>query len=98
MNVDRTETRRVLLAELDRHVQAGREVLCLTWRDAGWTSDDEAEQALAARLCPACPALGPCGAYGLAWPKEQGVYGARTEHERRAALARPTTEPTEKVA
>src|SRR5665647_1601550 len=64
IGADRTEARRVLLAELDRHVQAGREVPCLTWPLAGWTSDDDAEQALAARLCPACPALGPCDDYG----------------------------------
>lgn len=91
-SVDRTEARRILLAELDRHVQAGREVPCLTWRDAGWTSEDDAEQALAARLCPACPAVGACRAYGSAWPKEAGVLGAVLEHERRAGLARPSTD------
>jgi len=97
MNAERTEARRVLLAELDRHTNAGRAIPCRVWQLAGWTSDDEAEQALAARLCPACPALGPCDDYGVAWPKEQGVYGASTEHERRPSLGRPrkTTETAE---
>jgi len=96
-DVDRAGARRALLDLLDRHTIAGRVIPCLTGPLAGWTSDDEAEQALAARLCPACPAVGPCGEYGAAFPLEFGVYSAKTYTERRPRSGRPrkTTETTE---
>ena len=91
-DTDRTEARRALLAELDRHTQAGRAIPCLTWPLAGWTSEDVEEQALAARLCPGCPAVEPCRTYGLAFPLEFGTYGSMTNHERRARPGPPKTE------
>jgi hypothetical protein len=58
---------------------------------AGWTSEDPREQAIAATACQACPVLEQCRAYGLNHPKESGVYGGITEHERvRLARARQT--------
>ena len=95
---DRTEARRVLLAELDRHTNAGRVIPCRVWPLAGWTSEDVEEQALAARLCPACPASGSCGEYGIAFPHEFGVYGAMTDHDRRPRLGRPKTNAKEVAA
>jgi hypothetical protein len=91
-DVDRAEARRVLLDVLDAHTHAGRAIPCRLWQLAGWTADDVAEQDLAARLCPACPALEPCRDYGLAHPLEPGVYGALTDHERRPHPGRPKTE------
>jgi len=91
-DADRAGARRALLDVLDAHTQAGRAIPCRVWPLAGWTSEDVAEQALAARLCPACPAVEPCRTYGLAFPKEQGVYGALTEQERRPRSGRPKTE------
>ena len=100
-DADRTGARRALLAHLAAHVDAGRPVPCLSvpGPDRGaWTSDDAGEQALAARACEPCAALTECREYGQQYPKEAGTYGGRTEHERRPALGRPRTEPTEKVA
>jgi len=92
-DVDRTEARRVLLAELDRHTNAGRVIPCRVWQLAGWTSEDVEEQQLAASLCHRCPALEPCRTYGLAFPLEHGVYGSMTDHERRPRLgSRPKTD------
>ena len=88
---DRTAARRVLLEHLAHLADNGRMAPCLRWPDAGWTSEDVEEQALAARLCLTCPAVEPCRTYGLAYPQEFGVYGAVTEHERRPALGRPAT-------
>ena len=48
-----------------------------------WTSDDPAEQAVAARACRPCPLVQPCRSYGLAWPREMGVYGALTHTDRK---------------
>src|SRR5665647_3231188 len=96
-DADRAGARRALLDVLDAHTQAGRAIPCRVWPLAGWTSEDVEEQALAARLCPPCPALGSCGEYGDAFPLEFGVYSAKTNHERRPTLGRPrkTTEAAE---
>ena len=74
----RAGARRALLDVLDAHTQAGRAIPCRVWPLAGWTSEDVEEQALAARLCPPCPAVELCRTYGLAFPHEFGVYGAMT--------------------
>jgi len=88
---DRAGARRALLDVLDAHTQAGRAIPCRVWPLAGWTSEDVEEQALAARLCPGCPAVELCRAYGDAFPLEFGVYGGRTDHDRRPRLGRPET-------
>ena len=94
---DRTAARRVLLEHLAHLADNGHMAPCLRCPDAGWTAEDVEEQALAASLCLACPAVELCRTYGLAFPKEQGVYGAMTDHDRRPALGRPrkTTEAAE---
>ena len=94
---DRAGARRALLDVLDAHTQAGRAIPCRVWPLAGWTSEDVEEQALAARLCPGCPAQLDGRAYGDAFPLEFGVYSAKTNHERRPTLGRPrkATETTE---
>jgi len=94
---DRTEARRVLLVHLAAHVDAGRPVPCLDVPGPGrgcWTSDDAGEQVLAARACEPCAALTECREYGAAYPTEAGVYGGRSEHDRRPTLGRPKTTKT----
>ena len=92
MNTDRTLARVELLAHLAHLADNGRMAPCLRWPDAGWTSEDVEEQQLAASLCHRCPAVEPCRTYGLEFPHEFGVYGAMTDHDRRPALGRPTTD------
>jgi hypothetical protein len=75
-------TRGELLEHLSTLARAGHVAPCLTWPEAGWTSDDPAMQRLAASLCGPCAALTACGEYGTANPLEYGVYGARTDSER----------------
>lgn len=79
-------TRAELLDHLDRLTDAGHPPPC--WRvpvaeRTPWTSDVPAEQALAARTCRGCPALAACAEYGREHPREVGVYGGRTEWDRR---------------
>lgn len=47
-----------------------------------WISDDSADQEFAAGHCQRCPVISACRDYGLAYPREQGVYGGLTEFER----------------
>lgn len=82
-------TRAALLAHLDTLAAGGHVAPCLTYPEAGWTSDDHAEQRVAASLCARCPALAPCRAYGLDDPDEYGVYGALTDPARHRTI--PTT-------
>lgn len=56
---------------------------------ACWISDDPADQEYAARRCVPCRAVPECQAYGLAHPKEEGVYGGLTYLERRPKVGRP---------
>ncbi|MCB2177570.1 MAG: WhiB family transcriptional regulator [Actinomycetales bacterium] len=88
MTADRHEARAELLAYLEQLADNGARVPCreVPVPERGiWTSDDHEAQDLAARLCVGCAGVIACQAYGLAWPKEAGVYGAMTEHERRKA-------------
>ena len=48
-----------------------------------WTSEDPAEQMVAARACRSCPALPVCRDYGQRHRSEVGVYGALTDYQRR---------------
>lgn len=94
---ERTEARRVLLDHFDVLTDAGHPPTCWTVplpERACWTADDPAEQAVAARLCQSCPALTACREYGTAFPKEYGVYGGRTDTQRRPRRGRPTKENT----
>lgn len=59
---------------------------------ANWISDVPAHQRAAAAACMPCPALAACKGYGLAWPAEEGTYGALTQAERRALAARARRE------
>ncbi|MCB2175602.1 MAG: WhiB family transcriptional regulator [Actinomycetales bacterium] len=92
MTTDRHEARAALLAYLERLSDNGARVPC---REVDvpersiWTSDDPEDQELAARLCVGCAGVKACDAYGLAWPKEAGVYGGRTDLERRKAATTP---------
>lgn len=52
-----------------------------------------APQALAARICPTCPVLDECRAYGIANPNEVGIYGGMTQTERRATASEATPKP-----
>ena len=83
-----TITRAELLAHLDTLATASHVAPCLTWRDAGWTSDDPDEQRLAAHLCGRCPALAPCLEYGDANPCQFGVYGGQIDSQRHAPARR----------
>lgn len=51
---------------------------------SAWVAEDDAEQRLAAAACRPCPVLGECREYGLAWPREAGVYGGMTERQRQS--------------
>lgn len=87
------EHRAALLAVVDRHENHGLRIPCRFGplaHTARWTSDDLDAQGAAAAACDGCPALEPCHAYGLAHPREAGVYGARTERDR---APRPRREP-----
>lgn len=81
-------------------LESGRPVPCVRrgGHDRGaWTSEDPEEQAYAARLCVGCAGRVRCDAYGLTYPKEQGVYGARTQQERQPRRGRPKhTEGTDR--
>ncbi|WP_162177312.1 WhiB family transcriptional regulator [Actinotalea ferrariae] len=86
MTATRAEARAELVAHLERLGDAGHPAVCHTvpvTERAAWTSDDPAEQRVAADLCRPCPALTACRDYGRAYPKERGVYGAETETDRR---------------
>lgn len=59
-----------------------------------WTSDSLAERNKAARECGKCPVIAQCAAYGVAHPKEVGVYAGMTETQReQAAKAIKTQAP-----
>ncbi|GII99705.1 transcription factor WhiB [Sediminihabitans luteus] len=83
-----------LVEHLDALEGAGRRVPCRAGSvtsTAIWTSDDPVEQEVAAQRCAGCPALASCGAFGLAHPRELGVWGGRTAHARRR---RPRFDPS----
>ena len=80
-----------LLAHLASLADRGHVAPCLTLPGAGWTAEDAEAQQFAAQLCGDCPAIASCGDYGRAFPKEFGVYGGMTDHERRPRLGRPRT-------
>ncbi len=92
-DVGRDAQRADLLAQLVAWAGRGQVAPCATWPDAGWTDDDRAQEA-AAGLCGGCPALTACRAYGAAWPDETGVYGARTDLDRRPRVGRPKLKET----
>ncbi|WP_312347347.1 WhiB family transcriptional regulator [Actinomyces sp.] len=50
--------------------------------DPRHTSEDPTTQIRAAQACVPCPIRTACRAYGLAWPRETGVYGGLTEPAR----------------
>lgn len=47
-----------------------------------WISDDPADQEYAAGHCTQCPVITECRNYGLAYPREEGVYGGLTQSQR----------------
>ena len=57
---------------------------CRVLDGLAWIAEDPGEQSVAARACQTCPALDPCRTYGLAHPREYGVYGAMTTGQRRS--------------
>ncbi|WP_369345400.1 WhiB family transcriptional regulator [Demequina oxidasica] len=57
-----------------------------------WTSDDPAEATLAAEECARCPVKEPCQRYGIAHPKEVGIYGGLNEAQRRQVSRETSTE------
>ena len=98
MNVDRARDRGRLLATLADLAESGRPIPCRTVSPAKlalFVSDEPMDQEFAARLCVGCAGLNRCRTYGLAYPKETGVYGGLTEAERRR-IARATTCTTER--
>lgn len=57
-------------------------------------SEGEADQHEAAHWCAQCPVMHQCRSYGVAWPREQGVYGGLTARERRQIHNQNTKEGT----
>ena len=60
---------------------------------ASWTSDDTTEQTAAATACGPCPVLAQCRTYGIDHPKETGIYGGLTPHQRKDTTTMPTRHP-----
>jgi len=88
MTATRAEARAALLDFLEHLADVGHPAPCRSVpvpERVAWTSDQPAEQRLAATLCQRCPAVTACGEYGRAFPREAGVYGALTESDRRKA-------------
>lgn len=82
-----------LVAYLSDLREAGRPVPCMEPGRVdvtGFTSEDEAQQRYAARLCVGCAGVTTCGQYGAAYPKEFGVYGGATNSERQPRRGRPS--------
>lgn len=50
--------------------------------------EHRAREAAAKRVCTCCPVLGQCLEYALAAGEQYGVWGGRSEDERRALRAR----------
>lgn len=94
MTATEREAERTALVDFLRTLHAdGRPVPCLTpdRRDrALWTSEDDEEQAFAARLCVRCAGATRCGLYGQSHPREFGVYGGATNQERQPRRGRPS--------
>ncbi len=64
---------------------AGRPVPCMdTSAEArrAWTSDDHAEQSIAARLCAGCAGLAGCRRFIEDHPDEWGVYAGSVDRDR----------------
>ena len=58
-------------------------------------SGSEEDQAEGAHWCARCPVLDTCRAYGLTWPREEGVFGGMTQPQRQKRPKRaPKPEPT----
>lgn len=77
---------RSLTGYLEQLEDNGRRIPCRDARPdvrAMWTSGDPEDQDQAATRCVGCPAVRECDAYGLAYPREVGVYGGRTERDRK---------------
>ncbi|NTW41869.1 MAG: hypothetical protein HGA44_18640 [Cellulomonadaceae bacterium] len=88
LKADRAE----LLAFLGGLRECGRRVPCMDVppaESACFTSVDESEQAMAARLCVGCAGATTCGLYGAKYPSEFGVYGGATNNERQPKRGRP---------
>jgi hypothetical protein len=49
---------------------------------ARWTSERDADQRVAARLCAGCSIFQVCGWFATKWPYESGVYGGLTHRDR----------------
>jgi Transcription factor WhiB len=49
---------------------------------ARWTSERDADQRVAARLCAGCSIFQVCGWFATKWPREDGVYGGLTFRDR----------------
>ncbi len=58
-----------------------------------WTSDDHAEQSIAARLCAGCAGLAGCRRFIEDHPDEWGVYAGSTDRERHRRPAPPRRSP-----
>lgn len=89
---ERDADRLRLLALLADLSESGRRIPCMDGTVAdvsGFTSEDEAEQQRAARLCVGCAGATTCGQYGTTYPKEFGVYGGATNSERQPKRGRP---------
>lgn len=89
---ERDQARERLLWFLADLRDSGRRVPCMEPERidvSGFTSEDEAQQQYAARLCVGCAGATTCGQYGAAYPKEFGVYGGATNSERQPRRGRP---------
>lgn len=77
-------TQRAALFTLQQAIYSlDRAVPCVN--DTRWISDAETDQQTAARRCQCCPVADLCREYGLAYPKEAGVFGGLTERQRTSA-------------
>lgn len=63
--------------------------LCAQVGSDEWFPDKGQSTALAKRVCRRCPVVAECLAYALRNDERHGVWGAKSERERRAMRTRP---------
>ena len=73
----RAEPLQKLTDDIHGAAEAGLRVPCLSRHRHLWTSDERAEQDVAASMCLACPALASCRTYADKFPEPAGVWGGR---------------------
>jgi hypothetical protein len=75
------DDRTTLLFAIGDAINAGDTIPCQE-QPFYFTSESSDHQHVAARWCGDCPVLKVCRKYGKEHPREYGVYGGLTDHQR----------------